>query len=66
MRSCPQGIIYLEVECLITVEDQHKSSQLIAESLHGLCFSCPSRTWKLYVNITVWDNTAFTALTGMV
>ena len=34
----------LEIECLITVEHQHKSSQLVAKSLYRLSLSSSSRT----------------------
>lgn len=48
----------LEVESLVTVEDQHESAKLVTKGLHRLCF--PSSGWtcttkqilQIYVNNT--------------
>ena len=37
----------LEVKCLITVEDQHKATQLVTKGFHRLCLSSSSRTYRL-------------------
>lgn len=36
--------MYLEVECLITVEDQDKAAKLVTKRFHRLSLSCASRT----------------------
>lgn len=37
--------IYLEVKSLITIEHQHKSSQLMTKSFHGFRLASASRTY---------------------
>lgn len=43
----------LEVKGLVTVEDQHKSTQLVTKSLHRLCLSRSSRAYCISVNQVV-------------
>jgi len=38
--------MYLEVECLVTVEDECESSELITKGLHRLCLAGTSRTCR--------------------